>query len=464
MALMLRDAHEFRPALAEIESDPGSPLGPLVFWIIIALLTFLVAWMCFGTVDIVVTARGRVIPQAKQKVVQPLETGVVQAIYVKEGEHVKKGQLLMEIDPASTMPDLQAAQKSLAYAETESNRIQSQLANEAYSGGSATQDALYDTQRAELQSRLASKEQELMQVADQLSEAMADAASNAELLKLTETKRERLAPVQDIVPKNEWDQVEKDFLNYSKNLNSARNKQAELKHKRQQLDVDKATIEKEMQTKLLSQLADTEKRMIDYSSQKEEVTFRQSKQQIKSPVDGTVDQLMVMTVGGVVTPAQKLIALVPDGGQLVIEAQLKNQDIGFVHAGLPVTLKLDTFNYQKYGTLPGTLVHVSPDSRTKDNMPIAAEPADSLNNPQQQEKEAMAQPYYTVYIRPDKVKVDGEKVLVENGVPSLSVDGRVTPISIGMTVTAEVIVGKRRIIEFFIYPLIKSFQKSVQLR
>jgi hemolysin D len=450
MALMLRDAHQFKPVLAEIESDPGSPLGPLMFWIVIVLLTLMVAWLCIGTIDIVVTTRGRVIPQTKQKLVQPLETGVVKSIFVVEGQHVKKGQLLMEIDPGSTTPDLESAQQNLAYAETESNRIQSQLANQAYTGGSATQEALYDTQRAELQGRLASKEQELAQVADQLAEAMADEATSADLLKVVASKRARLEPVQDLVPKNEWDQVEKDYLTYTKNLTSARNKQAELRHRRQQLDVDKTTIEREMQTKLLSQLADTEKHIIDYSSKEKLVTFRQTKQQIKSPVDGTIDQLIIHTVGGVVTPAQKLMSLVPDDTKLVIESQVKNQDIGYVHEGLPVTIKLDTFNYQKYGTLPGTLIHVSPDSRNPDNQPIAAEPADSLNDPQKKEKEAMAQPYYTVYIRPEK--------------KSLMVDGKDTPISVGMTVTGEVIVGRRRIIEFFIYPIIKSFQDSVKLR
>ena len=111
--LKIDDSHEFKPVLSEIEDSPVSPLGRFTFWIIVAIMIVTVLWLTIGKVDIVVSARGLIIPDGEAKIIQPLDTGVISKILVKEGDFVKEGQPLMEIDPATTEPELESVQKNL---------------------------------------------------------------------------------------------------------------------------------------------------------------------------------------------------------------------------------------------------------------------------------------------------------------------------------------------------------------
>jgi hemolysin D len=105
--MQIKDRHEFKPILAEIEDSPASPLGRTIFWLVITTILFFIGWMLIGQIDIVVTAPGKVIPDGQVKIVQPLETGVIKRLLVKEGDHVKVNQVLMEIDPSSTSPEME---------------------------------------------------------------------------------------------------------------------------------------------------------------------------------------------------------------------------------------------------------------------------------------------------------------------------------------------------------------------
>jgi hemolysin D len=117
------DAHEFKPTMTEIEERPTSPLKRIIFWVVVATMVFFAVWMYFGKVDVVVSARGLVIPEGDVKILQPLDTGVVSAILCREGDFVKKDQVLMEIDPSITAPVLESKEKSLKYLELEKMRL-----------------------------------------------------------------------------------------------------------------------------------------------------------------------------------------------------------------------------------------------------------------------------------------------------------------------------------------------------
>ena len=107
------DSHEFKPTMAEIEERPVNPLGRIIFWVIVAAMVFFTTWMCLGRVDVVVSARGLVIPDGDVKIVQPLDTGIVSSILCREGDYVRKGQVLMEIDPSITAPEFESKEKTL---------------------------------------------------------------------------------------------------------------------------------------------------------------------------------------------------------------------------------------------------------------------------------------------------------------------------------------------------------------
>lgn len=149
---------------------------------------------------------------------------------------------------------------------------------------------------------------------------------------------------------------------------------------------------------------------------------------ITAPVDGYVSRLLFHTVGGVVTPAEVLAYIVPEQSLLLIRGLLQNKDAGFVAENMDVSIKVDTFNFQKYGTLDGRVQQIARDSLEDEGLGLV----------------------YEIYIRPTRTQ--------------LLVDGVDTPIVTGMSVTAEVKVGERRIIEFFLYPLIRYLDEGISVR
>ena len=331
------DSHEFEPLLTEIEQNPINPLGNIIFWLVISFIIFISLWMYFGKIDVVVTSRGVIIPNGEEKIIQPLEKGVVSQILVEVGDYVKENQTLAIITPAEHEPQIEIAQ-----IKEEKIKLKEQLAN--------------------VKNRLAVSQQSLS----------------------------RLEKVKDIIPQARYEEVLIETT--------------ALQH-------EKASIEAS-----LVQNANKQKQL------------EKQIQIIKSPIEGYINELEIHTIGGIVTPAQKLMTVVPKDSKLMIKAKVLNQDIGFIEKDMDVSIKIDTFNFQKYGIIKGKVMVVGVNSI---------------------EDEKFGQ-VYEIYIEP------------KNTV--LMVEGKEQSIKTGMSATCEINIGKRRIIEFFIYPLIKYLDESIKVR
>ena len=331
------DSHEFKPILAEIEDAPLNPIGNTMFWVIIIFMLIAGLWMYFGKVDIVVTARGIIIPTGEEKLVQSLEKGVLTTLAVKEGEYVTEGQLVAIVSPAEYEPELE-----LNNLREEEARISQQM------------------------------------------------ASDRTKLSIARSEKARLESVRDIIPSSRYDQSAKEVTELSHEIASLGASLAEIRNKRVQIE--------------------------------------KQKQYLKSPIEGYVNKILVHTEGGVVQPAEKIMTIVPKDATKVIKAQVLNQDVGFVEKGMPVSIKIDTYNFQKYGILDGVVTVVSPNSIEDEKLG----------------------PIYEVYIEPKNT--------------TLLVEGKEQTIKYGMSTTNEIKIGKRRIIEFFIYPLIKYMDESIKVR
>ena len=331
------DSHEFKPILAEIEDAPLNPIGNTMFWVIIIFMLIAGLWMYFGKVDIVVTARGIIIPTGEEKLVQSLEKGVVTTLAVKEGEYVTEGQLVAIVSPAEYEPELE-----LNNLREEEARISQQM------------------------------------------------ASDRTKLSIARSEKSRLESVRDIIPSSRYDQSAKEVTELSHEIASLGASLAEIRNKRVQIE--------------------------------------KQKQYLKSPIEGYVNKILVHTEGGVVQPAEKIMTIVPKDASKIIKAQVLNQDVGFVESGMPVSIKVDTYNFQKYGILDGVVTVVSPNSIEDEKLG----------------------PIYEVYIEPKNT--------------TLLVEGKEQTIKYGMSTTNEIKIGKRRIIEFFIYPLIKYMDESIKVR
>lgn len=431
-----KDQHEFKPLLIEIEEGPLNPLGRTIFWVIIAALVFSFLWLFFGRTDVVVTARGKVIPAGEVKTIQPLTTGVVRKILVKAGQLVDKGEVLMEIDPSDTEPELSSMKAELKQDELELLRLESLLNDLPFKPSGQNYDPdqlqvqrrLYLSCREKLSRQIQVRQEEIAATGERLGSAL-EASERASYLFDVDRKRlDRLETVRDLVSRDDYEKARTEVATDRSQLTAARHQVDELQATLDQISQQILLLKEEHRNDLLSQLAKKRQEYLNLKAKIERTGFVNTRQQIRSPVRGYVAQLQVHTVGGVVTPAEKLATVVPADSPLLIKALVLNKDVGYLTSGMAAAIKVDTFEFQKYGMLRGKLLQVARDSI---------------------EDKHLGQ-VYEAYIQPLET--------------TLKVEGMATSIASGMTVSAEIKVGKRRIIEFFIYPLIKYLDEGVSVR
>jgi hemolysin D len=430
------DSHEFKPTLAEIEDKPAHPLGKIVFWIVIGTMLFFGTWVCVGKVDVVVSARGTVMPEGDVKVLQPLDTGVVSAILCREGDFVKKGQVLMEIDPSVTAPEFESKKKTLNFLELEQARLDSTLTEKDFLPQAKLHDRevirrqreLHQSMTATLEKQLQSKKAELRRVEEEMGAAEKERDYAKAQLELALPREKRLKAVLDIIARSEYEKVVDEILTHKNAMNQAASKMEQFIHQRDQINHDIGYIEENFRSTTLKEFADKQKQSTELHAEVDKTSFKNEKQRIVSPVDGHISTLLFHTIGGVVTPAQKLMTVVPLTAPLVMKAQVLNKDIGFVKDKMRVSIKVDTFDFQKYGILQGVTRNIAKHSVDDEKLG----------------------PVFEVFITPLQT--------------TLMVEGVETSITSGMSVTTEIKVGKRRIIEFFIYPLIKYLDEGIKVR
>ncbi|MBU0481771.1 MAG: HlyD family type I secretion periplasmic adaptor subunit [Proteobacteria bacterium] len=430
------DSHEFKPLLVEIEEQPVNPLGHAIFWIIIAASFFAILWMCLGKVDVVVTSRGKVIPKGEVKVLQPLTTGVLRAIHVKPGDFVEKGQVLIEIDPSGIEPELESMKENLNQLDLELQRLNSLIENKPFAPDLAlfsedvisVQMDIYQSTKEKLVNQLKIKNQELRQNQEQLETVRNSKSQSETLLKMADGRHARLTKIKDLISNNEYDSSYSEVLKHTNDVETANHRLEELLAGKEQIFKEIEYIKEEERNRLLTEYSSIRKNYVQLKAEIDRSTYFNARQQLTSPAAGYVSNLFVHTIGGVVSPAEKLISIVPSDTLLEIKTKVLNKDIGFIAQNMDVTVKIDTFNFQKYGTLNGTVRHIAKDSIDDEQMG----------------------PIYEVYV-----------TMLDT---SLIIDGKKTLVSPGMSVTAEINVGKRRVIEFFIYPIIKYLDEGISVR
>lgn len=428
------DAYEFKPMLSEIEEAPVSPLGRFMFWIIVILIMITSLWLYYGKVDIVVTSRGIVIPAGESKTIQPLDTGVIGNILVKEGDYVKKGQILMEIDPSTTEPQLESINKNLSNVTLEMDRLKATSNGVGFLTpiGDAetiqTQRSLYNASNDALNKQLSMKQDELSKINAQLNSVNAEKAADEELLANYKSREERMKAVLDLIKADDYDNVVNQIKTTKSEITKLAQKANELNAQKQQTLGDISYTRSSFKTQNLEQLATKQMQANELKSNVDLLQYKNKKQTIVSPVDGYVDVLYIHTVGGVVSPAEKLLSITPSNIPILIKATVMNKDIGFISEKMPVSVKVDTFDFQKYGLLKGEVKTISKNSINDEKLG----------------------PVYEIYITPTKTK--------------LMVEGKEQSMTPGMSLSAEIKVGKRRIIEFFVYPLIKYLDESIKVR
>jgi hemolysin D len=461
-----RDRLEFLPAALEVMETPASPVGRTMAGVIVLFFTLAIVWATFGRVDIVATATGKIVDAGRSKTVQPFETGVVRRILVQDGQAVKSGDVLIELDPTINTAERDRAAADLIAEQLDVARLKAALAGAddpdvemtVPPGASAAQAQMHQTL---LRNQIAEFDAKLAGVDRQIAEHEANLAAvgaTVEKLKLTLPLLQQKADARQYLAEkglgskityweNEQDLLEhqQELVVQTARLDEAAAQIAALKQQRLQTTA-------EYRRTNFSDLAQAAQKAATAQATLVAAEEKRQLQTLTAPVDGTVQQLAVHTVGGVVTPAQQLMVIVPTGDRLEAEVMVSNRDIGFIDAGEHVEIKVDTFNFTRYGLLHGTVLSVSHDSMVRDK------PASDRSDQSAQTTGALS----------DTSEPKGQELVYAARVAldrtEMEIEGKLVSLTPGMAVTAEVKTGSRRVIQYLLSPLLRYKQESLRER
>ncbi len=432
---------EFLPGVLEVTEEPPSPTGRFLLWAFIVLFVAAGIWSMVGTVDEVAVASGKIVPIGQVKTVQSESKGVVKAIYVKEGQRVKKGELLVELDPTSTGADLARLKKEIAYYEMDVARLQAEQLGGGFSPVPSpdldpkdilVQMQLYSTRMNEYQAKVAAARAAVLQQEAALRSAEAQAVKYRELLGIAKDQEERVEQLlkENAVALFQVMTYRSNRIQTENNLASQEAERVRLQATLMQSQQQLAGVTAEWERDIAAKLVEDRKQLAAYQEELKKADERNRLSRLVSPVDGRVGQLAIHTVGGVVTEAQAVMEVVPDDVHMEVEAWVANKDIGFVQVGQKAEVKIDTFNFQKFGTVDATVREISP------------------NATKQSEKDNDLK--YRVLLTLDKELVDvGQQ------------ESQLFP---GMSLSAEIKIRQKRIIEFFLDPFRKYTSEALRER
>lgn len=466
--LMPRDPErEFLPAALEVIETPASPLGRAIAFAIVAFFLAALAWSWFGYVDIIATAQGRLLPSGRVKVVQPLEAGIVREIRVQDGDVVHAGDLLITLDGTVTSAERDRVAHDLMTAKLDIARLMA-LKGESVPGSAAdafvtpNNAPVHETemarsftraQAAEQAAKLAALEQQIDQKHAESEGARASVDKLQATLPLLQEKdalRTKLLGME-FGNRFAWLDAEQALKEAQHDLLVQGKRVLETEAARTALERQRDQTRAEYAHKVLSDLSDAEQKASQQTQDLIKAQRKLRETELHAPIDGIVQQLAIHTLGGVVTPAQQLLVIVPEGQSLILEAMVSNADVGFVHAGQEVEVKVETFNFTRYGLIHGWVNDVSPDAVTEDKRPTdssGSNSSDTKNN--KGDQQANSSPSYVA-----RIALEGTAMMV---------DGRAEPLRPGMAVTAEIKTGSRRILQYLLSPLRQYTQESIRER
>lgn len=456
------DELAFLPAALEVVETPPSPTGRAIAYSIMVVFGASLIWACIGSIDIVAVASGKIIPSSRTKIVQPLETGVVRAIHVRDGQRVSAGAVLVELDPTMSDAELGHLKSDLLATQLEVARLRAALEGKddqltAFKPPPDAPQELIYTNRRFLATQIAEQNAKLAAIDRQIAQKEAERATiQAAIEKLEATT----TPLQERVGIREqlFNKELGSKLHYLSELQDLVGQRKEILVQQSRYSETTAAIAALMETRsktvaeyeraLYDDLAKAEQKVAGLTHDVVKAGQRTSLQRLTAPVDGIVQQLAIHTVGGVVTPAQTLMLIVPAESRLEIEAMISNRDIGFVEVGQDAAIKVDAFNFTRYGLLHGKLLTVSQDAITRD---ISER---TVDKPQGAEISS-SEPKGQELIYSARVSLDRSQ---------MNIEGKRVNLSPGMAVTVEVKTGSRRLISYLLSPLVRYKHDSLRER
>lgn len=421
----------------------GAPIKyHMILWVTFLFLLVAIIWAKFSILDVVTVGEGKIIPSSKLQVVQNLEGGIIKEIRVKEGDEVKKDQILMVIDDTrfassytETAVQVYATKAKIARLTAEAQGtplVFDEVLKTEYPSYVKNETQLYNDRHNELQKKLQiqkeqadQRQQELMEMIgkrDQLKRSLALATKE---LNMTRPMRQSgaVSEVELLRLERTVNDISGDLLSAELSIPKLEYALSSEKHKLDDLRLSfRSHVGKELNdakaeyNRLFENIKGAQDRLV--------------RTQVRSPVKGTVNQLLVNTMGAVVQPGANLIEIVPSNDSLLIEVDIKPKDIGFLSLGLPATVKISAYDFSIYGGLQAKVEHIS---------------STTIPNPK-------GEPFYKILVR-----TSDRNYLLEK-------TGEKLYISPGMSTTVDILTGHKSVLDYILKPILKAKQNAMRER
>ncbi|MBD3879264.1 MAG: HlyD family type I secretion periplasmic adaptor subunit [Quinella sp. 1Q5] len=433
---------EFLPAILEVTETPPSPTGRLVMWSILLLVVVALAWSILGHINEVAVAAGKVIPTGQIKTIQVKNKGIIKEINVEEGQLVQEGDVLVVLDPTTTTADYDSLKKRAAYYKLDIQRLTAELTQQPFTPEEdpdleahdlAAEMALYQSRTSDYHTQRQSRVDVINQKMAKLQATQATYEKFAQVLSIEQEKEARLTDLseQNAISQFQLLEQQSKTIEYAKNaqaqLDELNSIKAEIAEAQQNLANVDAAYHKDIMTALVE--AKKEYYSVNESIKKADEDSRMAT--IYAPTSGRVYNLNVHTLGGIVTDAQPLMQIVPEDVKLEFEVYADNKDIGFIKVGQEAEVKVETFNFQKFGMYKAEVMEIS---------------ADAVNDPS------------------DQLRNMKYKLLLDPTSNDINVYGQPAKLEVGMNVSAEIKIKEKRIIDFFLDPFRRYTSEALRER
>jgi len=446
--LLSADPADFAPPLLRIRERPPAPLAGWTLRLILLLLAGMLVWATFGELDIVAVADGKLVPKSYLKIVQPAEQGIVREILVREGESVKKGQVLIRMDAVMTQADVKAIRTEYDNKRLALRRIDAELAGRRLVRRAGDPADLYEQVAAQHAANVRAYENALAQERSLLEKAKNDLAAARQ----TKAKLEQVLP-NYIEQEKAYEKLAKEgFAGKIVVMDKTRERiEHEQDLRTQEFVIRSNTALIEQSEKKIAQITADYRRQLrtervetaaQLSRARQELAksaHREQLLELRAPQAGVVKDLATHTVGTVAAPGTILLTLVPEHDALVAEVWVSNQDVGFVRPGQSANIKLAAFPFQRYGMLEGKVAYVNADAT---EAPSPNTRSDALSG------------------RDRPMGPLAFRTLVALDSQALQADGRTYPLAPGMQVAGEIHLGTRTMLEYLLSPVQKAFHEA----
>lgn len=434
-----KTAIEYLPDADEIERSPLPRFAQFTMHVLLIALASFGAWAYFSQLDKVVTARGSLINPLPNIVVQPLDTAIIQSVDVRVGQVVKKGETLATLDATFIQADENQLRLRLNSLETQAKGLAQELSGQFAQtpSGSTADDQLQASLLVERRANYKAQQSKLAETAAKLRAALNTnrrdqkfVMSRLRSLKEIETTQEKLvaqkygAPIQLLEAQLRSKDVERD-------LESVVNREQEILRELSAFESEKTAFEKSWRQKSMEELLSVTRERDALNEQLQKADKRHRLVTLTAPVDAIVLDILKLSPGSIVREAETFFTLVPLNVALEAEVHIDPQDIGYIKLGHPVRLKLDSFPFQRHGTLDATIRTLSEDAFRRDASSKSA-----------------LDVYYLSRI-----------TLGETQLKNMIESARLLP---GMTLTAEIVVGQRSVISYLAWPLMRGLGEAAQ--